>query len=68
MSKFAQLAIALAALVSTALPGFAQTFPARPLTLTVPFAAGGPTDTIARIMAERMGRSLGQTIDRKSVV
>ena len=62
MNKVVQLAIALAALISAALPGFAQTFPARPLTLTVPFAAGGPTDTIARIMAERMGRALGQTI------
>src|SRR5712691_7295091 len=30
--------------------------------LVVPFSAGGPTDTIGRIMAERMGRSLGQTI------
>src|SRR3954451_21003238 len=32
------------------------------MTLVVPFAAGGPTDTIARIMGERMRASLGQTI------
>ncbi len=32
------------------------------MTVTVPFAAGGPTDTIARIMAERMSRSLGQSV------
>jgi len=41
---------------------FAQGYPAKSMTLVVPFTAGGPTDTIGRIMAERMGRSLGQTI------
>jgi tripartite-type tricarboxylate transporter receptor subunit TctC len=40
----------------------AQGYPAKSITMVVPFTAGGPTDTIARIMAERMGRSLGQTI------
>ena len=40
----------------------AQTYPTRPIVLVVPFSAGGPTDTIGRIMAERMGRSLGQTV------
>src|SRR5471030_3393790 len=40
----------------------AQTFPSKQITLVVPFAAGGPTDTLARILAERMGRSLGQTV------
>jgi tripartite-type tricarboxylate transporter receptor subunit TctC len=37
-------------------------YPTRPITMVVPFAAGGPTDTVARIMGERMGRALGQTI------
>ena len=40
----------------------AQTFPARPLTLVVPFPPGGSTDAAARIMAEKMRESLGQPI------
>ena len=40
----------------------AQVYPSRPITMVVPFAAGGPDDTIARIMAERHGASLGQPI------
>src|SRR5437588_3553576 len=51
-----------ASLTVAALGAFAQAYPARPITVIVPFAAGGPTDTIARIMAERMGRHLGQTV------
>lgn len=47
-------------LVATA--AFAQSYPAKAITMVVPFTAGGPTDTIGRIMAERMSRSLGQTI------
>ena len=40
----------------------AQTYPTRPITMIVPLAAGGPTDTLARILAEHMSRSLGQPI------
>jgi len=51
----------------TALPAFsriarAQSYPARPITLVVPFASGGPVDTYARIMSERLRISLGQPI------
>ena len=51
-----------AVLCAAAFAAGAQSFPARTVTVTVPFAAGGPTDTIARIMAERMQRALGQTV------
>jgi len=40
----------------------AQAFPTRPVTMIVPFAAGGPADVFARIIAERMQRSLGQSV------
>lgn len=41
---------------------FAQNYPTRAISVVVPFPAGGPTDTIARVMAERMTRSLTQTV------
>jgi tripartite-type tricarboxylate transporter receptor subunit TctC len=37
-------------------------WPERPITMIVPFAAGGPTDVVARIVAEPMSRTLGQQI------
>jgi tripartite-type tricarboxylate transporter receptor subunit TctC len=40
----------------------ASNYPTRPITIIVPFAAGGPTDTIARIVAERLRPSLGQAV------
>ena len=40
----------------------AQVYPLRPITMVVPFAAGGPTDTIGRIIVERMRASLGQPV------
>jgi tripartite-type tricarboxylate transporter receptor subunit TctC len=43
-------------------PVNAQTFPVRPITMIVPFAAGGPTDTYARIVGEQMSRVLGQQV------
>lgn len=54
--------LAAALVASTALAAYAQGYPGKPITLIVPFAAGGPTDTIARVLGERMSRSLGQTI------
>ena len=40
----------------------AQSYPSRPVTIIVPFPAGGPTDTLGRILSDRMRVSLGQTI------
>ncbi len=55
---------AAALAIATALTGsaMAQSYPAKPITMIVPFAAGGPTDIIARFVGEHMSRSLGQTI------
>jgi tripartite-type tricarboxylate transporter receptor subunit TctC len=38
----------------------AQSYPVRSITVVVPFPAGGPSDVVARIVTERMGRTLGQ--------
>jgi tripartite-type tricarboxylate transporter receptor subunit TctC len=55
-------AIILLAAFGATPTAYAQTYPARPVTLVVPFAAGGPVDVLARIMAERMKVSLGQPV------
>src|SRR5437773_707178 len=57
--------IALAALFATlalAVPASAQNFPSRPVTIVVPFSAGGPSDAMARILAERMKVTLGEAV------
>ncbi len=51
-----------------ALPAGAQDYPNRPITLIVPFAAGGPTDVIARIVGDHMSKTLGQTLVIENVV
>jgi tripartite-type tricarboxylate transporter receptor subunit TctC len=56
--------MALAAFSGTAR---AENFPSHPITIIVPFSAGGPTDSMARILAERMQRSLGHTITIENV-
>ncbi len=43
-------------------PATAQVYPSRPITMVVPFAAGGPTDVVGRIIAERLRAALGQTV------
>ncbi|MEA2928081.1 MAG: putative tricarboxylic transport rane protein [Hyphomicrobiales bacterium] len=59
-----KLSFALALAVALGLTGAAQaqSYPSRPITIIVPFSAGGPTDALARSLAERMRVSLGQSI------
>jgi tripartite-type tricarboxylate transporter receptor subunit TctC len=60
MTTGTRIAGALAALMLAAAPVAAQDYPTKPITLIVPFAAGGPTDVISRIIGEHMSRTLGQ--------
>jgi tripartite-type tricarboxylate transporter receptor subunit TctC len=60
-TRRAALAAGLA-LAAIAAPAQAQTYPTKPITMFVAFAAGGPTDVIARIVSEHMSKTLGQQI------
>ena len=58
-----KLALGVVAALALAAPAQAQTkYPERPITMIVPFAAGGPTDIIARIVGESMSKTLGQQV------
>ena len=59
---FLQLATYALTLASLSCVANAQGYPTRPITMVVPFAAGGPVDTYARILSERMRASLGQPV------
>mgnify|MGYP002628929667 CR=1 FL=1 len=48
--------------LGTVSTGIAQSWPSRPITIVVPFSAGGPTDTLARILSEPLRKALGQPI------
>src|ERR1700752_2321856 len=55
------LAVAFGALLAAfATEAAAQSYPERPINVIVPFAAGGPTDVVARMLGEHMSRTLGQ--------
>jgi tripartite-type tricarboxylate transporter receptor subunit TctC len=60
--KHLLLAAALAALLAGTGGATAQVYPSRPITMNVPYAAGGPLDAIARLMMEPLARALGGTI------
>jgi tripartite-type tricarboxylate transporter receptor subunit TctC len=63
-SKLKSIAVAVLAIAGVLITGTAQaqTFPDKPISLVVPFAAGGPTDVVARMIAIPMGKALGQTV------
>ena len=61
MMKLKHILLAVAALVGTA-ASQAEEFPSKPVTIVVPFAAGGPTDTVARLVAQAMSVNLKQTV------
>jgi tripartite-type tricarboxylate transporter receptor subunit TctC len=54
--------IVLAFLAASIATAVAETYPSRPITIVVPFPAGGPTDTLARILVDHMRASLGQSV------
>ncbi|KQS68073.1 hypothetical protein ASG39_07035 [Rhizobium sp. Leaf371] len=62
MTRFTSL-LAATALAATVFAGAAQAeYPERTITMVVPFSAGGPTDTVARLVAESMSKDLGQQV------
>ncbi|RWN63299.1 tripartite tricarboxylate transporter substrate-binding protein [Mesorhizobium sp.] len=61
MRRFAA-ALAAAAVTLYSFAAGAQTYPERTITVVVPFSAGGPTDTVTRLVAEAMSKDLGQQI------
>ena len=60
--KMITIAAAIAVAVGGIASAHAQAYPSHPITIIVPFPAGGPTDTLARILSERMRVSLGQPV------
>ena len=56
------LSIALAIFVASIVTAAAETYPSRPITIVVPFPAGGPTDALGRVLADRMKRALNQSV------
>jgi tripartite-type tricarboxylate transporter receptor subunit TctC len=62
MQRRMLLAATMSALAAPAVRAQQQPFPNRPVTVVVAFSAGGPTDVIARLVAEGMGRDLGQPV------
>ena len=68
MKTFLRLAGLLCALIATVGPASAQgSYPTRPITMIVPFAAGGTSDVLARVVAEQMGTILGHRIINENV-
>ncbi len=58
----ARLVLVASMLFSLCTPASAQLYPTRPITIVVPFSAGGPTDVLARLLGDKLSRSLGEQI------
>src|SRR5947199_5150756 len=56
------VAVALVISLSSVAPAFSQDWPTRPVTMVIPFAAGGPADTVGRILAPGLSEILGQQV------
>jgi tripartite-type tricarboxylate transporter receptor subunit TctC len=57
-----QIALAVLSIISLAAVAKAEDYPSRPVTMVIPFAAGGPTDVLGRVVADRMSQLLGQQV------
>jgi tripartite-type tricarboxylate transporter receptor subunit TctC len=68
VARLSKLAATLALVLVTSVSASADDYPKRPITMIVPFAAGGTSDVIARAVAEQMAATLGQTIIIENVV
>src|SRR5829696_9121679 len=62
MTMLRMVSAAFAALFGLLGPAAAQDYPIRPITMVIPFAAGGPTDVLGRVVAARMSEILGQQV------
>ncbi len=62
MLRRVSVAVAVGLVLAAGGVALAQTFPAKPMTMIIPFAAGGPTDVLGRVVAQRMSEVLGQQV------
>ena len=62
LPTFLRHALASIALSAVSAAAWSQAYPTKPITLVVPFAAGGPTDVVARVLGASMAKTLGQTV------
>jgi len=62
IGRFIRAGLAAVAIAAATLPALAQDYPTRPITMIVPYPPGGPSDVVARIMADGMSKVLGKNI------
>src|SRR6202790_3996658 len=62
MRKTSSIIVAAAFALAGVAMASAQNYPSRPITMVIPFAAGGPTDVLGRLVGQRMGEALGQQV------